>query len=48
MEGKTMTVLNKSAAVIWDFPVMVFKIARDRLAKFFADRDEEEGRWLNG
>jgi hypothetical protein len=43
-----MTSLTKLISVIWDFPVMVFNMAREKLAKIFANSDEDEGRWLNG
>jgi hypothetical protein len=47
MKGKTMT-QNSIIHVIWDFPVMLFNKGRVKIQKFFADRDEEEARWLNG
>jgi hypothetical protein len=47
-EGTTMTALTKRISVIWDFPVMVFNMGREKLEKIFANRDEDEGRWLNG
>jgi hypothetical protein len=46
-KGKTMTV-NLLTHVIWDFPVMLFNITREKIAKFVADRDNEDARWLNG
>jgi hypothetical protein len=46
-KGKTMTV-NSLTHLIWDFPVMLFNIAREKIAKFVADRDDDDARWLNG
>ena len=43
-----MTSSKKLATVIWDFPVRIFNIGREKLAQIFADRPEDEGRWLNG
>jgi len=34
--------------VIWDFPVMLFNTAREKIAKNIAEHEKEEGRWLNG
>ena len=34
--------------VIWDFPVMLFNIAREKIAKKIADRENDDARWLNG
>lgn len=34
--------------VIWDFPVMLFNIGREKIRKYAADRENEEARWLNG
>jgi hypothetical protein len=36
------------AQVIWDFHVMLFNIISEKIAKFVADRDNEDARWLNG
>lgn len=46
-KGKTMTV-NPLTHFIWDFPVMLFNIAREKIAKIIADRDDDDARWLNG
>lgn len=46
-KGKTMTA-NSLFQTMWDFPVMLFNIAREKIAKFIADRDNEDARWLNG
>jgi hypothetical protein len=46
-KGKTMTV-NSLLQVMWDFPVILFNIAREKVAKFVADRNDEDARWLNG
>ncbi|MDB5554655.1 MAG: hypothetical protein JWL86_4639 [Rhizobium sp.] len=46
-KGKTMTV-NSLIQAMWDFPVMLFNITREKIAKFVADRDNEDTRWLNG
>ena len=46
-KGKTMTV-NSLTHVIWDFPVMLFNITREKIAKIIADRDDDDARWLNG
>lgn len=43
-----MTSSNKLLTVIWDFPMRIFNIGREKLTKIFADRPEDEGRWLNG
>jgi len=34
--------------VIWDFPVMLFNIISEKIAKFVADRNDDDARWLNG
>lgn len=34
--------------VIWDFPVMLFNTISEKIAKNIAEREHEEGRWLNG
>lgn len=34
--------------VIWEFPVMLFNIVREKITKNIADREEQEARWLNG
>ena len=47
-KGRTMTSSKKLATVIWDFPVRIFNIGREKLAQFFANRPDDEGRWLNG
>lgn len=39
---------NSLIHVIWDFPVMLFNIGREKIRKYVADRDNDEGRWLNG
>jgi hypothetical protein len=46
-KGKTMTV-NSLLQVMWDFPVILFNIAREKAAKFVADRNDQDARWLNG
>lgn len=46
-KGKTMTV-KSLAQVIWDFHMMLFNIISEKIAKFVADRDNEDARWLNG
>jgi flavin reductase (DIM6/NTAB) family NADH-FMN oxidoreductase RutF len=46
-KGKTMTA-NSVLPVMWDFPVILFNIAREKVAKFVADRNDEDARWLNG
>jgi hypothetical protein len=46
-KGKTMT-HNRLIHVIWDFPVMLFNIGREKIRKHAADRENEEARWLNG
>jgi len=42
MAPKTLT------HVIWDFPVRIFNMAREKIAKLIADRAEADERWLNG
>jgi hypothetical protein len=42
MAPKTLT------TVIWDFPVRVFNMTREKIAKVIADRAEADERWLNG
>lgn len=39
---------NSSIRVIWDFPVMLFNIVAKKIRQYFVDRENEEGRWLNG
>ena len=39
---------NRLIHVIWDFPVMLFNIGREKIRKHVADRENEEARWLNG
>lgn len=46
-KGKTMTV-NSLLQVMWDFPVTLFNIIREKIAKFVADRNDDDARWLNG
>jgi hypothetical protein len=46
-KGKTMTA-RSLAHVIWDFPVMLFNIISEKIAKFVADRNDDDARWLNG
>ncbi|MDB5525710.1 MAG: hypothetical protein JWM58_3473 [Rhizobium sp.] len=46
-KGKTMTP-KMNMHVIWDFPVRVFNIVREKIAKIIADRAQADGRWLNG
>lgn len=46
-KGKTMapkTLTN----VIWDFPVRIFNIAREKFERFARDRALADERWLNG
>lgn len=40
--------LKTLAHVIWDFPVRLFNIGRDKFAKIVRDRAQAEARWLNG
>jgi len=42
MASKTLT------SVIWDFPVRIFNMAREKIAKVIADRASADERWLNG
>ena len=42
-----MTV-NSLVQVMWDFPVMLFNIISEKIAKFVADRNDDDARWLNG
>jgi len=46
-KGKTMTV-NSLIQFMWDFPVMLFNIISERIAKLVADRNDDDARWLNG
>lgn len=39
---------NSLIHVIWDFPVMLFNMGRDKIRKHVVDRENEEARWLNG
>jgi hypothetical protein len=39
---------NSLIHVIWDFPVMLFNIGREKVRKYVANRENEEARWLNG
>jgi hypothetical protein len=34
--------------VIWDFPVMLFNMGREKIRKRAAEREKEDARWLNG
>jgi hypothetical protein len=45
-KGKTMTATL--IHVIWDLPVVLFNTVREKIAKNIAQREDEEGRWLNG
>jgi hypothetical protein len=42
-----MTV-NSLIQFMWDFPVMLFNIISEKIAKFVADRNDDDARWLNG
>ena len=42
-----MTV-NSPIQIMWDFPVMLFNIISEKIAKFIADRNDDDARWLNG
>lgn len=39
---------NSFIHVIWDFPVMLFNMGREKIRKCGVARDNDEGRWLNG
>jgi hypothetical protein len=40
--------LETLTTVIWDFPVRIFNMAREKIAKVIADRAQADERWLNG
>jgi hypothetical protein len=46
-KGKTMTP-KALTHVIWDFPMSIFNMAREKIAKIIADRAQADERWLNG
>ena len=46
-KGKTMSP-KTLVQFMWDFPVRIFNIAREKIVKTIADRAQADERWLNG